>query len=64
VLTRGRFLLFVQRNAFSTGGYSAEYGGAFSVLFLNTEDSRIKTKPKSLMTVGLGLGKYSKWNKS
>jgi hypothetical protein len=58
VPTRGRFSpFFVQRIAFSTGGYSAEYGEALSVFFLNTEDNPAQNKTEiSLMTVGVGLG--------
>ena len=65
--TRGRFSPFLFNGiAFSTGGYSAEYGEALSsVLLLNTEDNPDQNKTDiSLMTVGLGLGNTQKWNKS
>ena len=67
VPTRGRFSPFLFSGiAFSTGGYSAEYGEALSsVLLLNTEDNPDQNKTEiSLMTVGLGLGNTRKWNKS
>ena len=67
VPTRGRFSPFLFSGiAFSTGGYSAEYGEALSsVLLLNTEDNPDQNKTEiSLMTVGLGLGNTQKWNKS
>lgn len=67
VPTRGRFSPFLFSGiAFSTGGYSAEYGEALSsVLLLNTEDTPDQNKTEiSLMTVGLGLGNTQKWNKS
>lgn len=57
--TRGRFSPFLFSGiAFSTGGYSAEYGEALSsILLLNTEDNPDQNKTDiSLMTVGLGLG--------
>ena len=65
--TRGRFSPFLFSGiAFSTGGYSAEYGEALSsVLLLNTEDQPDQKKTEiSLMTVGLGIGNTQKWNKS
>jgi hypothetical protein len=65
--TRGRFSPFLFSGiAFSTGGYSAEYGEALSsVLLLNTEDNPDQNKTDiSLMTVGLGLGNTQKWKKS
>lgn len=65
--TRGRFSPFLFSGiAFSTGGYSAEYGEALSsVLLLNTQDEPDQNKTEiSLMTVGLGLGNTQKWNKS
>lgn len=65
--TRGRFSPFLFSGiAFSTGGYSAEYGEALSsVLLLNTEDNPDQYKTDiSLMTVGLGLGNTQKWKKS
>ncbi|TDE02388.1 TonB-dependent receptor [Flavobacterium hiemivividum] len=65
--TRGRFSPFLFSGiAFSTGGYSAEYGEALSsVLLLNTEDEPDQNKADvSLMTVGLGLGNTQKWDKS
>ena len=67
VPTRGRFSPFLFSGiAFSTGGYSAEYGEALSsVLLLNTEDTPDQNKTEiSLMTVGLGIGNTQKWNKS
>jgi hypothetical protein len=49
--------------AFSTGGYSAEYGEV-QCFALNTEDNPAQNKTEiSLMTVGVGL-EYPKWNKS
>ncbi|MGB0892034.1 MAG: TonB-dependent receptor [Flavobacteriaceae bacterium] len=57
--TRGRFSPFLFKGmAFSTGGYSAEYGQALSsVLLLNTTDEAIEEKTDlSFMTVGLGVG--------
>ena len=65
--TRGRFSPFLFSGiAFSTGGYSAEYGEALSsVLLLNTQDEPDQNKTDiSLMTVGLGLGNTQKWEKS
>ncbi len=65
--TRGRFSPFLFSGmAFSTGGYSAEYGEALSsVLLLNTQDEPDQNKTDiSLMTVGLGIGKTNKWKKS
>ncbi|MGO4821349.1 MULTISPECIES: TonB-dependent receptor [unclassified Flavobacterium] len=65
--TRGRFSPFLFSGiAFSTGGYSAEYGEALSsVLLLNTEDNPDQNKTDiSLMTVGLGVGNTQKWKKS
>lgn len=67
VPTRGRFSPFLFSGiAFSTGGYSAEYGEALSsVLLLNTEDNPDQNKTEiSLMTVGLGLGNTQKRDKS
>lgn len=67
VPTRGRFSPFLFSGiAFSTGGYSAEYGEALSsVLLLNTEDNPDQNKTEiSLMTVGLGLGNTQKRKKS
>lgn len=67
VPTRGRFSPFLFSGiAFSTGGYSAEYGEALSsTLLLNTEDNPDQNKTEvSLMTVGLGLGNTQKWKKS
>lgn len=67
VPTRGRFSPFLFSGiAFSTGGYSAEYGEALSsVLLLNTEDNPDQNRTEiSLMTVGLSLGNTQKWNKS
>ena len=65
--TRGRFSPFLFSGiAFSTGGYSAEYGEALSsVLLLNTQDEPDQNKTDiSLMTVGLGLSNTQKWKKS
>ncbi len=65
--TRGRFSPFLFSGiAFSTGGYSAEYGEALSsVLLLNTiEDPDQEKTDISLMTVGLGIGNTQKWEKS
>jgi len=65
--TRGRFSPFLFSGvAFSTGGYSAEYGEALSsVLLLNTTDEPDQNKTDiSLMTVGLGIGNTQKWAKS
>jgi outer membrane cobalamin receptor len=65
--TRGRFSPFLFSGiAFSTGGYSAEYGEALSsVLLLNTTDEPDQEKTDiSLMTVGLGIGNTQKWGKS
>lgn len=65
--TRGRFSPFLFNGiAFSTGGYSAEYGEALSsILLLNTQDEPEQKKTEiSLMTVGLGLGNTQKWKKS
>ncbi|TBX68786.1 TonB-dependent receptor [Flavobacterium silvisoli] len=67
VPTRGRFSPFLFSGiAFSTGGYSAEYGEALSsVLLLNTQDEADQNKTDiSLMTVGLGLSNTQKWQKS
>jgi outer membrane cobalamin receptor len=65
--TRGRFSPFLFSGiAFSTGGYSAEYGEALSsVLLLNTQDEVEQNKTDiSFMTVGLGLSNTQKWKKS
>lgn len=65
--TRGRFSPFLFSGiAFSTGGYSAEYGEALSsVLLLNTQDNPDQNKTEiSLMSVGLGIGNTQKWDKS
>lgn len=65
--TRGRFSPFLFSGiAFSTGGYSAEYGEALSsVLLLNTQDEPDQNKTDiSFMTVGLGVGNTQKWKKS
>jgi hypothetical protein len=67
VPTRGRFSPFLFSGiAFSTGGYSAEYGEALSsVLLLNTNDEPDQNKTEiALMTVGLGVGNTQKWEKS
>ncbi|MEP6804000.1 MAG: TonB-dependent receptor [Flavobacterium sp.] len=65
--TRSRFSPFLFSGiAFSTGGYSAEYGEALSsVLLLNTQDEPDQNKTDiALMTVGLGVGNTQKWKKS
>lgn len=65
--TRGRFSPFLFSGiAFSTGGYSAEYGEALSsVLLLNTQDEPDQNKTDiAMMTVGLGVGNTQKWKKS
>lgn len=65
--TRGRFSPFLFSGiSFSTGGYSAEYGGALSsILQLNTIEEPTQNQTDiSLMTVGLGLGHTKKWEKS
>ena len=65
--TRGRFSPFLFKGiTFSTGGYSAEYGDALSsVLLLNTIDEPEQNQTDvSIMTVGVGLGKTKKWEKS
>lgn len=67
VPTRGRFSPFLFSGiAFSTGGYSAEYGEALSsVLLLNTQDEPDQNKTDiGFMTVGLLLGNTQKWKKS
>jgi hypothetical protein len=52
--------------AFSTGGYSAEYGSALSsVLLMNSINEPDEDVTNiSVMTLGLGLGKTSKFKKS
>lgn len=65
--TRGRFSPFLFKGiTFSIGGYSAEYGDALSsVLLLNTIDEPEQNQTDvSIMTVGVGLGKTKKWEKS
>lgn len=65
--TRGRFSPFLFSGiAFSTGGYSAEYGEALSsVLLLNTKEEEVLNKTDiALMTVGLGVGHTQVWKKS
>lgn len=67
VPTRGRFSPFLFSGiTFSTGGYSAEYGDALSsVLLLNSIDEPVQDQTDiSIMTVGVGLGKTKKWEKS
>lgn len=67
VPTRSRFSPFLFSGiAFSTGGFSAEYGEALSsVLLLNTKDEADQSRTDiALMTVGLGLGNTQKWKKS
>lgn len=65
--TRGRFSPFLFKGiTFSTGGYSAEFGDALSsVLLMNSisEPDQDQTDI-SFMTVGLGLGRTKKWDKS
>ena len=64
---RGRFSPFLFSGiTFSTGGYSAEYGDALSsVLLLNTKEEADADKTEmSFMTVGLGIGRTKKWEKS
>ncbi|MFC4817052.1 TonB-dependent receptor [Flavobacterium sp. GCM10023249] len=65
--TRGRFSPFLFNGmTFSTGGYSAEFGDALSsVLLMNSisEPDQDKTE-YSFMTVGLGIGRTKKWDKS
>lgn len=65
--TRGRFSPFLFKGfAFSTGGYSAEYGQALSgVLTMNTIDEPDQEKTDvSLMTVGAGVGNTQIWGKN
>ncbi|SFA70369.1 Outer membrane cobalamin receptor protein [Flavobacterium swingsii] len=52
--------------SFSTGGYSAEYGSALSsVLLMNSINEPAEEITNiSIMTLGLGLGKTSKFKKS
>jgi hypothetical protein len=67
VPTRGRFSPFLFSGiTFSTGGYSAEFGDALSsVLLLNSIDEPTQNQTDiSIMTVGVGLGKTKKWEKS
>lgn len=67
VPTRGRFSPFLFSGiTFSTGGYSAEFGDALSsVLLLNTIDEPTQNQTDiSIMTVGVGLGKTKKLEKS
>ncbi|WP_291965812.1 TonB-dependent receptor [Maribacter sp.] len=64
---RGRLSPFLFKGiAFSSGGYSAEYGQALSsVLLLNSIDQpQVEKTEISVMTVGLGLGNTQKWKKS
>ncbi len=65
--TRSRFSPFLFDGVtFSTGGYSAEYGNALSsVLLLNTINEPVQSQTDiSVMSVGVGLGKTQKWEKS
>ena len=65
--TRGRFSPFLFDGfAFSTGGYSAEYGNALSsVLLLNTIDEPDQEKTEiGILSLGATLGRTEKWNKS
>lgn len=67
VPTRFRFSPFLFKGiTFSTGGYSAEFGNAMSsVLLLNTTDEPLQNQTDiSIMTVGVGVGKAKKWDKS
>lgn len=67
VPTRTRFSPFLFKGiTFSTGGYSAEFGDALSsVLLLNTVDDPAQNQTDiSIMSVGVGLGKSKKWEKS
>ncbi|NHN24387.1 TonB-dependent receptor [Flavobacterium jejuense] len=65
--TRSRFSPFLFDGVtFSTGGYSAEFGNALSsVLLLNTINEPDQSQTDiSVMSVGAGLGKTQKWEKS
>ncbi len=65
--SRGRFSPFLfSGTAFSTGGYSAEYGQALSsALVLNTHDLAPKTQTSlGLTTVGLDLSHQERWENS
>ncbi|PQJ20714.1 TonB-dependent receptor [Tenacibaculum sp. SG-28] len=65
--SRGRFSPFLFKGfAFSTGGYSAEYGQALSsVLTMNTIDESLEEKTDiSLMTVGAGIGNTQIWGRN
>lgn len=65
--TRSRFSPFLFDGVtFSTGGYSAEYGNALSsVLLLNTINEPVQNQTEiSIMSLGGGLGKTKKWEKS
>lgn len=65
--TRSRFSPFLFDGVtFSTGGYSAEFGNALSsVLLLNTINEPVQNQTDiSIMSVGVGLGKTKKWEKS
>lgn len=67
VPSRGRFSPFLFNGiTFSTGGYSAEFGDALSsVLLLNTiEEPNQNQTHISIMSVGAGLSKTKKWEKS
>jgi len=62
--TRSRFSSFLFKGvAFSSGGYSSEYGDALSgVLSMNTTDFPVQSKTDiNIMTVGLGIGKTKIW---
>ena len=64
--TRSRFSSFLFKGvAFSSGGYSSEYGDALSgVLSMNTTDFPSQSKTDiSIMSLGLGLGKTKVWKK-
>ena len=65
--TRGRYSPFLFDGfAFSTGGYSAEYGNALSsVVLLNTIDEPDQEKSEiGILSVGAQLGHTEKWEKS
>ena len=65
--SRMRFSPFLfSGTAFSTGGYSAEYGQALSgTLVLSTDSEPLETQTDlSLMTVGVGIAHTQKWEKN
>jgi len=64
--TRSRFSAMLFKGiAFSSGGYSSEYGDALSgVLSMNTVDFPNQNKTDiNFMSLGLGVGKTKKWKK-